>query len=362
MLIQQLSAAEALAIHGAELDVLASASGSLFASTAWMDAWTTAFGPGSRYVLAVDDSNRLCAAASIVPLRPFGTASAANLESGDWTVTGLSDEARRLVWRHLADHGGGRVKLTAVPDTANDAGMARAALTQAGYLVATRPAVENPRLALPSSWNDLLASVSRNARSQYRRRLTALKSLGRVELRTAGPNSLEPDFERFLQLEGGGWKGEAKTSIKSNARMLGLYRHFVWEAAGRGSLRLQLLELDGTAVAADLSCTFAGGVFMLKTGYDERFSRLSPGFVLRGLALESAIAEHLDFWDFLGMADDYKLRWGSVVHPHLTISAFRGPAAQLAYRYHSDLRPRLKVARSSVRSLVAQVTSQKLVR
>lgn len=36
--------------------------------------------------------------------------------------------------------------------------------------------------------------------------------------------------------------------------------------------------------------------------------RLSPGLVLRGLALEAAIADGLHFWDFLGLADEYKLR------------------------------------------------------
>ena len=350
MRIEWSHAADALAGRGTELDELALMKGSVFLSSAWMDAWTTAFGPKSRYLMAVDASDRLRAAACITPMRPIGTQSAANLETGDWTVTGSSAEARRLVWRHLANQAGSRLRLTAVPDTAEDAQAARAALSEAGYRVAARPAVENPRLQLPSSWDDLLASVSRNARSQYRRRRRALEHLGRLELRTADADSLESDFERFIQLEGGGWKGEAKTSIRASPQRLTLYRRFAQHAASRGWLRLQLLELNGVTIAVELNCAFAGGLFMMKTAYDEKFARLSPGLALESLTIESAIADGLRFCDFLGMAEEHKLRWGSVVHPHVTISAHRGPAAPVAHRYHAQLRPRLKVARSTMQA------------
>ena len=63
---------------------------------------------------------------------------------------------------------------------------------------------------------------------------------------------------------------------------------------------------------------------MLKTAYDEKFGRLSPGLALESLTLESAITDGLRFCDFLGMAEEHKLRWGSAVQPIYYCSATIG--------------------------------------
>jgi CelD/BcsL family acetyltransferase involved in cellulose biosynthesis len=94
------------------------------------------------------------------------------------------------------------------------------------------------------------------------------------------------------------------------------------------SLRLRLLELDGQLLAGDLSCVFENTEFLVKTGYDERFSRLSPGLVLRAEALRAAIDEGLSRYDFLGGPDPYKVRWGAVLRPRLMLDAYRRRGVQ----------------------------------
>lgn len=350
--------AEILAARADELDRLAVVTGSVFLTSAWLDAWTHAFAPEARCILATDDGGQLRAAAVIRPLRPYGLASAANLETDDWTVAGDEAAARQAVWRRVADTARGRLQLVAVPDVAEHAGLARQVLNEQGYRVAERESVANPRLELTSGWDQLLASLSRNTRSLYRRRLGALNGVGAVRLRTSTPERLETDLACFYRLEASGWKGRAGTAIATRPDARALYDRFTRGLAEQGRLRLQLLEVGGVAVAADLTCTFAGGAFMVKTAFDESWSRYSPGLVLRGEAIRTAIEDGLTFYDFLGPADDYKLRWGATVHPHVTMSAFRGPAAPFAYRWHAQARPQLKVVRARTKERLAALRTK----
>jgi CelD/BcsL family acetyltransferase involved in cellulose biosynthesis len=335
-----------------EFDRLAMATGSIYLSSAWLDSWTRAFAPRARSIVATDGAGNIRAAAVVRSLTPYGLGSAADLETDDWTVSGDDPTARSMVWQHLAQTARGRLQLTAVPNVPQHAGLARSVLHDQGYRVAERASVANPRLDLPDSWEDLRRSVSRNTRSLLQRRLAALRRVGSVRLRTSTPERVNPDLACFYQLEASGWKGRAGSAIVMRRRTRALYDRFARHAAREGWLRLQLLEVGGVAVAADLSCSFGGGVFMLKTGFDETWSRFSPGLVLRGEALRTAIDDGQQFYDFLGPADDYKLRWGAEVHPHVTISAFRGPVAPFAYRWHAQARPRLKVVRARATAAV----------
>lgn len=325
---------------GVEWDVLAEDAGSPFLSSAWLRAWTAAFAPSARCLICLDADGALVAGACLVPLRPIGVGAAANVETGEWAMCGRSVAARALLWRHLGRRGAGRVVLRALPGTAEDA---QSALREAGYLVAVRESWDSPRLDLPETPAQLLDRTSRNLRSQYRRRTKALQQLGPVELRTTS----EPaDLEAFLALECAGWKRSSGTAITSRGRTTELYRSFAAAAAAEGWLRLQFLHVAGRTVGADLSCSYAGGVFMLKTAYDEELAHLSPGLVLRGQALEAAVRDGAAFYDFLGGAEPYKLRWGAEPRRHTTLHAHRPPVGAVPHLYHLLVRPRLKQARA----------------
>jgi CelD/BcsL family acetyltransferase involved in cellulose biosynthesis len=341
--VEELPAACCFAELGRQWDDLAVGAGTPYLSTAWLAAWTQVFAPRARCVLCLGQQGELLGGACVAPRPVAGLGGCANVETGEWTVCGRDPAARRLVWDALAERGALHVVLPALPDGGQDA---RAAFRAAGYLVTSRVSWDSPRLALPSSAQDLLAGTSRNLRAQYRRRSKALQQLGQLELRTG---SSAEDLEQFLALEAAGWKHRGGTSITSRGTTARLYRGFADGAARDGWLRLQFLEVGGRTVAADLSCAYAGGVFMLKTAYDEQLAALSPGLVLRGRALEAAAAEGFAFYDFLGAAEPYKVRWGATPRPHTTLHAHRPPLGALPHAYHALVRPRLKQLRDRVR-------------
>jgi CelD/BcsL family acetyltransferase involved in cellulose biosynthesis len=343
----------------ADWNVLGGSAGSPFLTIQWLAAWWRAFGTGRFTCLVLRDGRgSLRAGACCRRLAGGRLAAAANAHSGDWDVVAGDPQARRALWQALAGLGAGAVHLPGV--------RSRASLEEAdqefrasGYSTVQVAGVRSPYLELPESWDDLLAAVSRNLRSQLGRRRRSLEREGRLVFRTtAGGEELERDLAAFLRVESSGWKAGRGTSILSDPRTERLYTEFSKAAAAAGWLRLHFLELDGVPMAADLNCAFAGGMFLIQTGFDERYGRFSPGLVLRGEVLRAAVQEGASFYDFLGGPDSYKLRWTTELRPRAAIRAYRGARRPLAL-YHARLRPVLKAGVVRARELKGELARRR---
>jgi CelD/BcsL family acetyltransferase involved in cellulose biosynthesis len=337
-------------------DELARESGSLFMGSAWLGSWWEAFGVGAPlWVLDLDAAGSL--RAGTLMMRERGRlVSAANVHSGEWGVLGRDDDARAQVWRAIAEMGAPRVHLEGLTEAGGATGSARSELERAGYRVAQIDGPFSPWVTLPSSWDEFIAAANSSLRQQVGRRRRGLDREGSLLHRTqTGGPGLEQDLECFLALEGAGWKGANGTSILSRGDTERLYRDFARAAADCGALRLNMLELDGTLIAASFDCVSAGAAYLLKTTFSEPHSRLSPGLVLLAEVLRACIEEGVHRYDFMGEADPYKLRWTSEVRPRAQLFAYRG-SASLGYNYRKTVRPALKSARDR---LPAPVGSRK---
>jgi CelD/BcsL family acetyltransferase involved in cellulose biosynthesis len=326
-----------------EWDDLAAEAPTPFVTHEWLSAWCAAFGAGEPVCPVIrDDDGGLRAAACLVRRRFGGLAAAANDHSGDWDAVAVDDDARAELWRAIAELGAVRLALPALRAGSRSLEQAHAALGPRHRVVVV-PGPSSPYLDLPDSYDALLAAASRNLRSQVGRRRRQLEKEGAVQLRTiTGGDGLDAELDALFKLEASGWKARAGTAILREPGAEALYRGFAHAAAARGWLRVYLLDVGGEPVAGDLGVALGGIGFLIKTGFDEAWSRLSPGLVLRGEVLRASIEEGLRGYDFLGPDDAYKLRWTSTVRPRVTLRAFRGPAGLPAAAWHARLRPALK--------------------
>jgi CelD/BcsL family acetyltransferase involved in cellulose biosynthesis len=330
-------------------DALAVRSGTPFLSPEWLLAWWRAFARdgyagGRAFVLLGRDPSGAVRTGAFLQSRPAGrVGAAANVHTVDWDTVADGQESERACWREIAGLGGHHLQLVALRDPAADA--ARSELSAAGHRVFAVPHEASPRQPLPATWEELTSSVTANLRKRLRQLERGLDSAGRVVFRTnCGGSDLDRDLAAFFELEASGWKGREGTAILDDPRTAMLYREFAVGAAVQGRLRLHLLELDGRLIAADLGCAFAGGAFLIKTAYAEDHARLSPGLVLRARALRASIEEGCSFYDFLGGAQPWKLRWGATPSRRWTVDGYRGAWRPVA-AYRSRVRPVLKACR-----------------
>jgi CelD/BcsL family acetyltransferase involved in cellulose biosynthesis len=328
---------------------LAEAQRSPFLTVEWLAEWWEAFGEGEPQVVTIKDGDTLRAGALLARSRS-GLGGTANDHSGDWDCVAAGPDERTQFWEALAAESA-PVLVLPVLHAAQAERIAREVLAPAGYRFVAERGPASPYLELPASYDELLAGKSRNFRSQLGRRRRALEKEGELVFRTTlGGQELERDLEALFRVEAAGWKSEQGTAILSDDRAQRFYRSFARVAAERGWLRIHLLELDGRAIAADYSLVFANGEFLLKTGFDEAFSRLSPGLVLRGEVLRQAIEAGLGYYDFLGGPDHYKMRWAEDLRWRVTLRAFRGVRGLGPLLYRARIRPVLKSVRDRLRA------------
>jgi CelD/BcsL family acetyltransferase involved in cellulose biosynthesis len=341
--------AEDVAPFATQWDARAVEQRSPFMTFEWLRAWSKAFDVGKQqWVLLLGEHDELVAGAACTRSDRSLSAMSDDEHSGEWDVVAAETASRSALWNEIASRGATRIEARSMSGDAAET--ARRTLSRRGYRALIELQAQRPYVDLPHDWSELLGGVSRNLRSQFRRRRRALEESGSLTFRTVtGGDSLDADLDRMFAVEAAGWKGRAASAILSNPATETLYRDFARAAAARGWLRLSFLELDATPIAVDYGCAFGGGGFLLKTGFDERYGHLSPGLVLRGEVLRSCIDERLSFYDFLGGPDAYKLRWASTLRPRFTLRAYRGRGAASTVIYRQWLRPALKTAHRRAR-------------
>jgi len=100
-------------------------------------------------------------------------------------------------------------------------------------------------------------------------------------------------LQRFLLVEGSGWKGAAGTgtalicSASATRFMAALTRRL----SERGWLEWHFLELDGTPVAAHFAVRIGRSLVLPRIGFDERHGRVAPGNLLFQEMLTRAFAD-----------------------------------------------------------------------
>ncbi len=328
-------------------DSLSERSPSPFLTHGWLLAWWQAFGRGQMMTVALHGTDGALRAAATFQQAPLGgLAATANDHSGDWDAVAEDDAAREELWDAIAELDIRYVTLRHLRAGEGSQRAAQRALGRDGFRIHTVAGNRSPYVELPDTFDELLGGYSRNLRSQLGRRRRQLEREGELRFRvTTGGPSLDGDLDALFRVEASGWKAREGSAILGDPSSERLYRQFAHALAAEGRLRLYLLELGGTAVAGDLGCAIGDTGFLVKTGFDEAWGKLSPGLVLRGEVLRASIEEGLRGYDFLGPDDPYKLRWTEDVRPRVTVRGFRGAAALPGMTWHRAVRPALKRAR-----------------
>jgi CelD/BcsL family acetyltransferase involved in cellulose biosynthesis len=166
----------------------------------------------------------------------------------------------------------------------------------------------NPSLATEGrSWDEYLATRSRNLREKVRRGGRKLEKAHEVTYRLCtDPGALEADMETLLRLHRLRW-GEG-TSF-AQPPVFAFHRDLAAAMLERGRLRLWTMELDGEPVAAWYGFRFEGIESFYQGGRDPAYDKLSVGFQMLAKTLASAFDDGLERYDFLRGNEPYKDRF-----------------------------------------------------
>jgi CelD/BcsL family acetyltransferase involved in cellulose biosynthesis len=168
-------------------------------------------------------------------------------------------------------------------------------------------------LVLPSSWEEYEASLDSKERHELRRKRRRLaREHPDARVRSATEETFAADLKTFVDMHRGaeGMKGHfMRSNIASFfERMADAFMPLGW-------LRLDLLEIGGSAVAATFGFQLERTFYLYNSAYEPEARRLSPGLVLASELVQRAIDEGREQFDFLRGPERYKYQLGAEAVP-----------------------------------------------
>jgi CelD/BcsL family acetyltransferase involved in cellulose biosynthesis len=325
-----------------EWDAIAEGLDHPFLASSWLSLWWEAFAPmGAQpaVVKATDAFGLVQAAPLYRPLHGQRLHGFANVhtpisgivssERATRAMIDLPPGVRRLVWQSL--------------NHAEAVAMA-AELSTRGWLGLVEPQHRSPVVEMEQSADAYAGSRGRSLRQRAGRLERKLRREHDASFVFAHPYESRGFFEECLQLEAFGWKGRGKTAILSDLRTARFYR----AVAATSGARVAAIASPTGPIAFAFCLLHRDRLFLLKTGYDERFRNLSPGFALQYWMIALCHELDLQAYELLGAADPWKLQLANADRPISRLIADRRTLVGRTRQLVRKARPAAKSVRARV--------------
>ncbi len=288
----------------------------VFVSPTWLRVWWQEFGAERElFVLSVRRQGELV---GVAPLMRDGDRL---YFAGDTQVCDYMDVVAApaeveavlsTVLRSLGEEPWRELILWAVPEGSPTLDALKVAAPALGLRVNIEREDVCPRLDLPATWGEYLASLSKKDRHELRRKLRKLSQGGEVSLETiAQPADVGVALDDFLRLH----RQRADKAAFMTEEMERFFRVIVAALAAEAQVELLFLTLSGVRVAAVLCFCDSDESLLYNSGYDPDYAYLSVGLLSKALALRKAIEEGKRRFDFLRGPEPYKYDLGATDRP-----------------------------------------------
>jgi CelD/BcsL family acetyltransferase involved in cellulose biosynthesis len=318
-----------------------------FDTHTWYRSWYRAFGAeGEMRICLAWEGERLVAAMPLMERRRRWLSAMANVHSPVYRPVGCDAAAVRSVVEAVLARGGGKVSMSALPSDDVSLPMMAELATQARRRHVQGAERTSPIVELDGDFGDWRARSKPRwgaPLERFRRKMTREHDAQLVIVEA--PSNLDYELARGFAVEASGWKGASGTAIISDPRTETFYREVASSFAERDELRLSRVVLDGHWAAFDLCVLYRRRLYLLKTGYDERFRRLAPGLVMRLSTIERCFELGLEAHELLGDDAEWKRKFSTTERRHVVFHAYEpGLVGNVGYTYRSAARPLLKRA------------------
>jgi len=175
-----------------------------------------------------------------------------------------------------------------------------------------------PYLLLPPTWDALLQGLGKKTRANVGYYDRALQKVYEVEIGPAtDETALDGEMTRLFELHGRRWNQRWLPGVFAGKRVQAFHRDVARRLLGQGWLRLFTLRLDGETQASLYCFRYGDRLCYYQGGFEPTLARLSLGTVLTARAMQTAISEECQVFDFLRGDEPYKAKWTEKSHVNL---------------------------------------------
>ncbi|HLF72387.1 MAG TPA: GNAT family N-acetyltransferase [Dehalococcoidia bacterium] len=180
----------------------------------------------------------------------------------------------------------------------------------AGYAVEVEDEAVAPRMDLPATFDEYLASLDKKDRHELKRKMRRLYDSGAavdLQILTSQPD-VAAAMDDFLDLHTR--SRQDKTDFMTE-EMSVFFRRMASALAAEGVIRLFMLRINARPAAAVLCFDAGSHLYLYNSGYDPYFSGLSVGLVSKAQCIQWAIENGMKGLDFLRGNEPYKYDLGA---------------------------------------------------
>jgi CelD/BcsL family acetyltransferase involved in cellulose biosynthesis len=183
-------------------------------------------------------------------------------------------------------------------------------------LSAPSPAIPCPILPLANSLEETIPPRQYEKLNYYRRR--AAKH-GHFEIIRAKCDNCEALMQKLFDLHRARWSSLNENGVLSDPRVQRFHLEVSKRFARSNRLRLYAATLNGTIFGVLYAFAKARRTFFYLNGFDPAHEKFSPGTLLIGHAIEQALSENHEAFDFLRGQESYKYVWGAQDTPTFSV-------------------------------------------
>lgn len=282
-----------------------------FQHPAWLLPWTRVFAPERLHVFFASAGDELSAVLPLFPWIDAGRPRLSLLGAGisDYLDPLLEGDVRQL-WP-LLQHALGAADLQLERCELTDLSP-RCALLGLGELAPQLDQVGVcPTLRLPKEHAEYLSCLPTWLRRNVKQGLSRATRQGTVRFRRATPEDVTELVEVLIQLHTLEWQARGQSGVLADARVCGFHRQAAPPLLRADLVRLEVMELDGRAIAALYGLQGHGRAYQYIGGFHPEYSRWNLGSVMIARAIEDAMGRGYVEYDFLRGAEPYKYAWGA---------------------------------------------------
>jgi CelD/BcsL family acetyltransferase involved in cellulose biosynthesis len=175
-----------------------------------------------------------------------------------------------------------------------------------------------PFLPLPPSWEMLQQGLGKKTRANVGYYDRALQKVYDVKIGPVTDEAvLNDELTRLFELHGRRWNQRWLPGVFAGKRVQAFHRDAARRLLGKGWLRLFSLRLDGETQASLYCFSYGKRLCYYQGGFEPTLARLSLGTVLTARAMQAAIAEQHEVFDFLRGDEPYKAKWTTASRANL---------------------------------------------
>lgn len=174
----------------------------------------------------------------------------------------------------------------------------------------------SPYIRIEGDWENYAKGLTKSFRKNIKRVKKRVQNTGDYVIEKYTGDNVGKGFEELLAVSEMSWQHQNGTAIASSEREKAFYFSLAQKASQNDWLNLSICKLDGVPIAYEFALRYKSRNYSLKSGYNQEYRKLSPSMFLDTFTIPESFATGDAEYEFMGISDDYKMRWTDKIRHH----------------------------------------------